>query len=126
MYFLTCVLLFLSFVSQEKAYNAYYAEVGCLLCSHNRQYKTTFQFTFWDSFKTLAADYDLNSAVKQVIPEKKCINLGHMVAHFVKTFHVPISVIKCIDVGELTPELLLFLNTLFLQLFSSQVWLYVF
>ena len=42
--------------AQEKTYNAFYAELAALLCTHNRQYKTTVQFTFWDNFKLLAED----------------------------------------------------------------------
>ena len=37
--------------SGEKKYNPFYSELCALLCSQNRQYKTTLQYTFWDMFK---------------------------------------------------------------------------
>ena len=52
--------------AQEKTYNAFYGTVSGLLCDHNRQHKTTFQFCVWDSLKvTTAAHTTPSSATRR-------------------------------------------------------------
>ena len=97
---------------QERAYNAFYAELASLLCSQNRQYKATVQFYFWDAFKDLS---------EGIFTDRRTMNLAQFLAHMVCTFHLPLSVIKPIDFTQLSDALVLFLATFFLAIFSKKI-----
>ena len=99
---------------QEKAYNNFYAELACLMCSQNRQYKATLQFSYWDLFKSLQEGRD-------GVSERRIVNLSRMLAHLVSEFHLPLAVFKPLDMGEMPSTLVLFLATFFLALFTAQV-----
>ena len=96
---------------QEKKYNAFYAELAALLCDRNHQFKMTLQFCFWDALKDMAEGR---------VKSRRAMNLAHLLAHIVCTFHLPLAVIKPIDVTQLTDSLVLFLATFFLEVFSSK------
>jgi len=96
---------------QEKKYNAFYAELAALLCDRNHQYKMTLQFCFWDALKDMSEGR---------VKSRRAMNLAHLLAHIVCTFHLPLAVIKPIDVTQLTDSLVLFLATFFLEVFSSK------
>ena len=98
---------------QEKTFNKFYAELASLLCAHNRQFKTTLQFSFWDTFKSLDDEEEIS--------ERRTINLSLMMAHLVGEFHLPLSIIKPIDMRELNERIILFLATFFMALFSGDV-----
>ena len=97
--------------SQEKTYNAFYSELASLLCAHNRQFKTTIQFSFWDTFKAFSDNFS----------DRRAINLARMMAHLVCTFQLPLSIIKPLDMGDLSETTILFLATFFMALFSSDI-----
>ena len=97
---------------QEKTYNAFYAELATLLCSHNRQFKTTLQFSFWDSFKAFA---------DEGFPDRRAMNLARMMSHLVCSFQLSLSIIKPLDISQLTETTILFLATFFMALFGSDV-----
>jgi nucleolar MIF4G domain-containing protein 1 len=106
---------------QEKNYNLFYAELSSLLISQNRQYKTTFQFSFWDFFKILNDD-DSGDGV-----ERKSLNLARLLGHLVSKFHLPLSVIKPIDMSNINGTIMLLLATFFMSLFSTKViFLYIY
>jgi nucleolar MIF4G domain-containing protein 1 len=98
---------------REKSYNAFYSELANLLCSHNRQFKTTLQFSFWDTFKTFG-DEELS--------DRRAVNLARMMAHLVCSFQLPLSIIKPIDMSQqLSESATLFLATFFMAIFASDV-----
>jgi nucleolar MIF4G domain-containing protein 1 len=97
---------------QEKAYNGFYAELACILCEENRQHKSTFQFAFWDAFKTLSEDN---------FSDRRAINLARCLGRLVAGFHISLSILKVLDMSELSNRMILFLATLFLSIFSSKV-----
>merc|ERR1711871_3526 len=104
--------------SGEKKYNPFYAELAALLCSENRQYKTTMQYTFWDTFKVL--DTPTTSNDKQVAKTtRKAINMARMLSHMVVKFYIPISVLKPVRFSEASSYMLLFLATFFIALFQE-------
>ena len=117
---------------REKVFNPFYSELAAQLCSHNRQFRTTFQFAFWDSFKLFAEGYDDDSATigsdgkrkansNNSIITRKAINLARLFCHLVITFHLSLSSLKPVDMTELAAPMILFLATLFFALFSSKV-----
>eukprot|EP01036_Dinobryon_divergens_P032648 gene32648-42283_t len=77
---------------QERTYNPFYAELAKMFCTQNRQFKTTFQFAFWDNFKLIQ----------------------------VFMFHVPLAVIKVIDMGEMSEGTVAFLTAFFATLFTRK------
>lgn len=97
---------------QEKTYNKFYADLACILCEQNRQHKSTFQFAFWDAFKTLSEGN---------FSDRRAINLARLLAGLVAGFHISLSVLKVLDMAELSDRMILFLATLFLALLSSNV-----
>lgn len=102
---------------QEDKYNPFYAELALLFCEHNRQFKTTFMFTFWDIFKVLA-DYPDNVDKKLKI---RVANQSRLLATLVAKFHVPLSVIKPIDISSMGAPIISFLTHFFIALFQYEV-----
>ncbi len=98
--------------AQEKVYNEFYAELACMLCKDNRQFKTTFQFTFWDIFKTIDDEGE---------KERRAINVGRLLARLVAAFHLPLSVIKPIDMSDIGDMLQVLLAAFFVALFTADV-----
>lgn len=97
---------------QERDYNSFYPELAGMMCSQNRQFKTTLQFCLWDLLKGLTAGD---------VAERRVINLARMFAHLVSGFHLPLSVLKPVDISELPSAMILFLATFFMALFSSDI-----
>lgn len=97
---------------QEKSYNSFYTELACILCEQNRQHKSTFQFAFWDAFKTLSEDN---------FSDRRAINLARLLGGLIASFHISLSILKVLDMSELSDRMILFLATLFLAIFSSKV-----
>jgi nucleolar MIF4G domain-containing protein 1 len=107
--------------AQERNYNQFYAELAALLCKYNRQYKTTFQFTFWDHFKVFSEDKGSSDSSDTRTQNRRAVNLARMLAHLVCAFCLPLSVVKPIDTTDLNAKLVLFLATFFMALFSAKV-----
>lgn len=97
--------------AQEKSYNAFYSELAAMLCGHNRQYKTSIQFIFWDNFKLFDDE----------VAGRRTVNLARLLAHLVGAFHLPLAVLKPIDMTDLNANMMLFLATFFMALFSAKV-----
>lgn len=97
--------------AQEKSYNAFYSELAAMLCAHNRQYKTSIQFIFWDNFKLFEDE----------VAGRRTVNLARMLAHLVAAFHLPLASLKPIDMTDLNANMVLFLATFFMALFSAKV-----
>lgn len=97
--------------AQERSYNAFYSELAAMLCSYNRQYKTSIQFIFWDNFKLFEDE----------VAGRRTVNLARLLAHLVGGFHLPLAVLKPIDMTDLNANMMLFLATFFMALFSAKV-----
>lgn len=100
--------------AQEKSYNAFYSELAAMLCGYNRQYKTSIQFIFWDNFKLFEDE----------VAGRRTVNLARLLAHLVGGFHLPLAVLKPIDMTDLNANMMLFLATFFMALFSAKVSIY--
>ena len=97
--------------AQEKSYNAFYSELAAMLCHHNRQYKTSIQFIFWDNFKLFEDE----------VAGRRIVNLARLLAHLVTAFHLPLAVLKPIDMTDFNANMMLFLATFFMAIFSAKV-----
>ena len=97
--------------AQEKSYNAFYSELAAMLCHHNRQYKTSIQFIFWDNFKLFEDE----------VAGRRIVNLARLLAHLVTAFHLPLAVLKPVDMTDINANMMLFLATFFMALFSAKV-----
>jgi nucleolar MIF4G domain-containing protein 1 len=98
---------------QEKLFNHFYAELAKLLCEQNRQFKTTFLFAFWDNFKLLSEGV--------MASKRRVANLARLLVQLVFSFHLPLSVIKPIDLSELNDGTVHFLSVFFTSLFTEKV-----
>lgn len=106
--------------AQERSYNAFYAELAKLLCSQHRQYKITFQFVFWDTFKVMEDEGD-EEGEAAILRERKAVNLARLLASLVCAFQLPLTVIKPIEIASMSPSTILFLSTLLLAIFKEKV-----
>eukprot|EP01038_Epipyxis_sp_PR26KG_P011747 gene11747-15719_t len=104
----------------EKTYNPFYAELMKMLCEYNRQSKTTLQYTLWDLFKVIGEEDSEDEAISSQVT-RKSINIGRYLSHLVCSFHLPLSVIKPIDMTSLNDYLLIMLSTFFLALFTEKI-----
>eukprot|EP00428_Durinskia_dybowskii_P079997 CAMPEP_0170432968 /NCGR_PEP_ID=MMETSP0117_2-20130122/42244_1 /TAXON_ID=400756 /ORGANISM="Durinskia baltica, Strain CSIRO CS-38" /LENGTH=933 /DNA_ID=CAMNT_0010692679 /DNA_START=51 /DNA_END=2853 /DNA_ORIENTATION=- len=107
--------------AQERTYNAFYAELAKLLCAQHRQYKITFQFVFWDTFKAMDEEEDEDDQEQNILRERKAVNLARLMAALICSFHLPLTVIKPIDISSMSPSTILFLSTLMLALFKDKM-----
>ena len=114
---------------QEKTYNPFYAELSCLICHQSRQYKTTFQFAYWDVFRQIN-DHDISkfdnidsdvTIRNKKMKDRKLVNLARLLAHLICRFHLSLSVLKPLDMVQPNDALMMFLATLFMALFSFKV-----
>lgn len=99
---------------KEKTYNSFYGELIAHLAAQNRQYKTTVQFAYWDTFKNFV-DGDERPA------DRKIMNLARMLASLICGFHLSLAVVKPLDITSQSHCTSLFLSTLLLSLFSTKV-----
>lgn len=115
------VLVIIECCGQEKTYNNFYCELAKMLCSQNRQYKTTFQFAIWDFLKTVQAADDDDEGTKGAVSTRRVVNIARLLAQLVCSFNLPLTVIKTIEMTHLNNKLVLFLSTFFLALFKENV-----
>eukprot|EP01041_Mallomonas_annulata_P004653 gene4653-9232_t len=100
---------------QERSYNAFYAELLSLFCNHNRQFKVTIQFVYWDIFTALDSDKAMKRA------DRRIVNQSRLLCHLICNFHVSMSVLKPVDMTNIGGEMVLFLATLFMGIFSFKI-----
>ena len=101
--------------AQEKTYNPFYSELAAMLCAHNRQYKTSLQFIFWDNFKLFEDE----------VAGRRTVNLARFLSRLVTAFHLPLAVLKPIDMTDINSNMMLFLATFFMAIFSAKVRTYI-
>ena len=107
--------------AQERTYNAFYTELAKLLCSQHRQYKITFQFVFWDTFKAMMESDEEEKGEAAILAERKAVNLARMLSSLICSFQLPLTIIKPIDIADLNGPMVLFLSTLLLAMFKEKV-----
>lgn len=102
--------------AREKAFNPFYAELLKLLCSRNRQMKTTFQYALWDFIKSQRS-HELDSEKEQ----RMLINVARMLSMLVLSFHVPLAILKIFEISDLEQGSILFLSTFFVAIFKGSI-----
>lgn len=93
---------------QEKMFNRFYAVLAEKLCSHDRRFQMTFQFSLWDKFKELA---NLSS--------RSFSNLVQMIAHLLHRKSLSLSILKAIEFGELDKPKVKFLKQILSKLLKE-------
>ncbi|XP_026148323.1 nucleolar MIF4G domain-containing protein 1 [Mastacembelus armatus] len=93
---------------QEKAFNAFYAVLGEKICSHDRRFQMTFQFSLWDKFKELSN-----------LPNSNFNNLVQLVTHFLQRKCLSLSILKVIEFGELDKPKVRFLRQVLTKLLKE-------
>ncbi|XP_045693775.1 nucleolar MIF4G domain-containing protein 1 isoform X2 [Phyllostomus hastatus] len=90
---------------QERSYNPFYAFLASKLCSYERRFQMTFQFSIWDKFRDL-----------ENLPATSSSNLVHLVAHLLKTKSLPLSILKVVEFSELDKPRVHFLRSVLYML----------
>ncbi|KAJ6251334.1 nucleolar mif4g domain-containing protein [Anaeramoeba flamelloides] len=90
---------------QSKSYNPYFAYLGNRLCEYSKNFKITFQYTFWDQFKLL-----------KETKMARIVNLAKLVSHLIILGSVSISVLKTLDFTKLTKNSLILARVIFTNL----------
>lgn len=105
----------------EATYNVFYAQLMSLLCQHQRQFKISVQFAYWDVFKTFLDAEEDDGLLAGKRRDKKIANLARLLVHLVCRFHLGLAVLKPIDVTDLSEKGVLFLASFFMALFSFKM-----
>ncbi|KAJ3434357.1 nucleolar mif4g domain-containing protein [Anaeramoeba flamelloides] len=90
---------------QSKSYNPYFAYLGNRLCEYSKNFKITFQYTFWDQFKLL-----------KETKLSRIVNMAKLISHLIILGAVSISVLKTLDFTKLTKNSLILARVLFTNL----------
>ncbi|XP_051756740.1 nucleolar MIF4G domain-containing protein 1 [Ctenopharyngodon idella] len=93
---------------QEKMFNRFYAVLAEKLCSHDRRFQMTFQFSLWDKFKEMS---NLSS--------RSFSNLVQMVTHLLHRKSLSLSILKAIEFGELDKARVKFLKQILSKLLKE-------
>ncbi|XP_056317885.1 nucleolar MIF4G domain-containing protein 1 [Danio aesculapii] len=93
---------------QEKMFNRFYAVLAEKLCSHDRRFQMTFQFSLWDKFRDLA---NLSS--------RSFSNLVQLVTHLLHRKSLSLSILKAIEFGELDKPKVKFLKQILSKLLKE-------
>ena len=94
---------------------------------NNRQFKTTCQFAIYDFLKTIEHDADYHDrdtgelVTVEKIPKYRIVNMARLTSYLVKLFHIPMAMIKRIDMSNLSQNSILYVHNLFLSLFTIDV-----
>lgn len=95
---------------QESKYNPFYVHLAKRLCELNRQFKTTFQYAFWDTMKQI-----------EELPERRIVNLARFLGALICSFHLSMAVFKVVDLTTLRSKGVLFIATCLMSIFSTKV-----
>jgi len=87
---------------QEKTYNKFYGHLGDKLCSFQKDFKTTFQFAFWDRIKTLST-----------MDPRAISNLALLMAELIVRDALNLMVLRIVDFSNLDAKNILFFRLLF-------------
>lgn len=89
----------------EKEYNPYYSVIAQKFCEHDRKFMLAIQFALWDKIK------DINDlSIGQVR------NLARLAIFLIENGHLPLSVLKVIEFGQIEKTTLRFLRQVMLGL----------
>lgn len=102
------VRVLLECCGKEAKYNAFYTECIGLLVKDNRHYKLSLQYALWDLFSSLPAHN--NTFI---------LHTAQLTAALIQSFALSLAVIRPIEMGDLQPQTVLFLSTLFLCVFRD-------
>ncbi|NP_001314989.1 nucleolar MIF4G domain-containing protein 1 isoform 1 [Danio rerio] len=93
---------------QEKMFNRFYAVLAEKLCSHDRRFQMTFQFSLWDKFRDLAN-----------LSNRSFSNLVQLVTHLLHRKSLSLSILKAIEFGELDKPKVKFLKQILSKLLKE-------
>lgn len=93
---------------QEKMFNRFYAVLAEKLCSHDRRFQMTFQFSLWDKFRDLAN-----------LSNRSLSNLVQLVTHLLHRKSLSLSILKAIEFGELDKPKVKFLKQILSKLLKE-------
>ena len=87
---------------QERAFNPFYAHLADKLCEYSRSNQVTFQYSFWDRFKTIAR-----------LSKHGSENLALLLAHMFASKSISMSILKGVNFGTLDKASIRFFTRMF-------------
>ncbi|KAJ8684428.1 hypothetical protein QAD02_020220 [Eretmocerus hayati] len=90
---------------QEKKFNPYYAVLLQKFCEYDRKYQMTLQYTIWDKIKILDS-----------FKSRQIVNLAKLMSHLFIHKGLPLSVLKVIELGELSDASMRFFKAVMLEI----------
>eukprot|EP00794_Sanderia_malayensis_P003193 gene3193-3665_t len=93
---------------QEKSYNPYYAFLAQKLCEFSRGNQVTFQYSFWDRFKTISS---LNTTSSD--------NMAKLLAHLFASGSLSLSILKVVGFATIDKPTIKFFVRLFTVLMNE-------
>jgi len=103
--------------AREQASNPYYGAVLSKLCGREKEYKFTTQLVLWDVLKEWKSTNENDDSSKSSLP-RQVNNIGRMISLCIEHGTLPLTILKQLDFDALSATDLLFLQSLFSQLFS--------
>eukprot|EP00903_Cladosiphon_okamuranus_P014969 g13855.t1 len=94
--------------SQEGSYNPFYAHLAERVCDRQPKLRFTFQVAFWDALKTL----DDGAA-------RRAGSLARLMAHLVVRKQLSLTVLKTVEVEDLSPSGLLLMRVFFHEIIAA-------
>jgi len=70
----------------EKAFNPYYGHLAAKLAAHDKRFKITLKYWFWDKYRELES-----------LPERRAVNLADLLAHLVSRGELGLDILKIVE-----------------------------
>lgn len=106
-------IVLLGCCTREKTYNSFYAEVALLLCQNYTDFTSALRYSLHDFLRSLG------NSPSELEMRRKCDHISKFVVAMVEECCISLSVLKVIDL-PFNREITVFLQELFIQLFSSR------
>eukprot|EP00752_Nemacystus_decipiens_P010268 g9151.t1 len=94
--------------SQEGSYNPFYAHLAERVCDRQPKLRFTFQVAFWDALKTLEDG-----------AARRAGSLARLMAHLVVRKQLSLTVLKTVEVEDLSPSGLLLMRVFFHEIIAA-------
>ncbi|CAM9186893.1 unnamed protein product, partial [Hapterophycus canaliculatus] len=94
--------------SQEVSYNPFYAHLAERVCDRQPKLRFTFQVAFWDALKTLDDG-----------ASRRAGSLARLMAHLVIRKQLSLTVLKTVEVPDLSPSGLLLMRVFFHEIIAA-------
>ena len=116
------VYVILICVENEASYNPFYAALSHRLCTSIHHFKLTFQFAYWDRFKTICGGNENPSSRSTNIGVRRLSNLARLLSFLVVRFSLSLAMLKVVEFGPtMTKRGVVFFRVLFHAIMNDKL-----